>query len=1145
MDPYNIPGVDSAYNPQADLQNTVAAVAPLATTYHSQNGFSTVPGQFQTPTAPSQGVLPAFWGKVESIAGQTGSLLKEGASFVGHSLQDMAIAPVHFAESIGGAFSSQVTANNLQKQQDAMDTRLNSILTSYKSGNLSKDSYLKALDSWNFDNNQLSKQLGDFSSQISGQKTDLVKSAINTAGDVVTVMTLGLTSPVIVEGTQSAATLLDSASQLTSSAQIIGKLAADQAAWKTVSPLAQTAIKIATQQTLEAAGKQATATQVGRSVAARLLLQYPLTYNALSGTGQQLYQELDNNKYGDAVKTAAFNAALLFSGGVIGWGLKYAGKGLKALSVAAGLRPGGMLDALSAQAGNGDKLALGKIAAQQVQNGNEADVKSMIVALESNLKRTNGNIPQAVNNIVGHLEQYIGWGSLKNMTHQQLWDNMVNYWKHAEGLQKLKAAGEIAGVSANDSRAIVPGRFTTQDKNLIAEAVTKGDVTGTQTVEQRLQAWQDFKQANPNIAAANNPNVDKQIIHLIRTTDNPEQLHTSINSIKTQVGLDGIPKDYAAKMAKDGYVAIIPQAHNLPVVPFAETSGKLATNGAQGDFFVHSAAPVPVLSWMGTFLVKAGLSPETAQTRVQDIFTGNFQRALGSDLNSLKLQGDTAEQTVNDTLGKLYNYMKAPTGGMKVFGKYVPISDMRQLSTHDIMRALDISKSDAKNVQGAIMQAYLDVPRSIAGLGDKVISANFKYNPAAKIYSRVQGALRFSWNPIFEQGRLPLKAEILAQMETGGKFPTVAGTNTFMKMFFPGQYKEIDGIVNNPKFRELLPGGLGGEAAASTGTTVGQAAHYPTNALRPVAGLIRSMANRVGMDVNTYIDQNPEDVQNAIQSLLHYDKNNSFLNSPMAKTLNLAFFPFRFNVKVTTYMAKFLAKQPPIVQYAVVKGMMDAHQFLNSPQGQAWYSQHSDAIGLFKYFSPIETISTISNALGLKHDSVGQYGELGGLPFGWIPQMTDSAGLTHFGQAYVNPKTGVIAKDYVPTSMYGAANSAIQDLLGSLFTYPGATAGLPSKGKIERSIVGGLLPGSSKDFNPTEPSNVTPQEQQFSQTVQSLNGGQPTTTSTTNSADTSIKVPKQSSPSVMPKLKSTSAPKKKKADFTPQLLPGQSKLGQL
>lgn len=1137
MDPSSVQAFGQ-FNAQADLNTQVSNLAPLATTWHGVAPGT--PAQFAAPTSTtSQGVLPAFWGKLESIGSETGHLAEGAASFVGRAAVDMVEAPYKAGEGIAKGVLDRIQGDSMQTQSQQLSDRLDSLVSSYKSGDISSKEYTQGMKEFTQDSTNLQHDLTNFQSQVGGDQANTVKAAIGTASDLVTVLTLGIASPTVLAANRAAATTLDGATELAQGASIISKLANSEEDFAKFAPLSQQVLKIATTQVLQAAGKQATATQISKAVAVNLLLKYPLTYNALDGTGQQVYKQLDNNQYGDAVKTIAFNAALLFSGGPIGWGLKNATRLAKATSVAAGLRPGSILDELSSRIGNGDRRALAGIAQNLVKNGNESEVKNMVVALESNLARAGGNPSQAVNLIVDHLENYVSWGSLKNATHQDVWDNLTNYFKHAEGLQQLKVSGQIEGVASDDARAVVPGRFAVEDKNAIAAAVSGDGESG----------WSAFKQANPNSAAANNVNLDKQVTHIINTIKDPSARGEAIRSIPAQFGLDGIPKEYAKQMAKDGYIAIVPKSHNLNVVPFADTSGKLATSGAEGDFFTKAAAPIPVLKSIGAALTWAGLSPEVASQRVSTVFNQTFTDNLAKSGVTV-LQGDTKEQAANDILQKLSNYMKAPTGGTKVFGKVLPISDMRQLSTQDVMRALNVSKEEAKSVQNAIMQAHLEVPRQIAGLGTKIMDRNFKYNPLAAPYSRVQGAARFAWNPVFTQGRLPIKAEILAQMQTGGKFPTIAGTNTFMKMFFPGQYRELDAVANDSAFKKLMPGGFGGEASDSTGFT-NTGSKFGINTLRPVAGVIRDMANNMGIDTKTLIEQYPEKVSDAAAALLHYDHNASFLNSPMARTLNMAIFPFRFNVKVATFTAKFLAKQEPAIQYAAVKGIMNANAYLKSPQGQAWYSQNADAIGLFGYFSPLETISVISNALGLKHDSVSQYGELGGLPFGVIPQILDSAGLTHFNQAYVNPKTGVISSNYVPKSAYGAANAAIADLLGALYTFPGAVAGLTSKGTIDRTIAGGILPGSSKDFNKVAPTNVTPEQQQFANTVQSLNGTTPNTPSavTTAPLQPGVNVPAQSSPLTTPNpnksIKATKSPAKKKADFTPALLPGQTALGQL
>ena len=323
---------------------------------------------------------------------------------------------------------------------------------------------------------------------------------------------------------------------------------------------------------------------------------------------------------------------------------------------------------------------------------------------------------------------------------------------------------------------------------------------------------------------------------------------------------------------------------------------------------------------------------------------------------------------------------------------------------------------------------------------------------------------------------------------------------------------------------------------------------------RSIAALISTQADKVGMNVTDFIHNFPHEVADTVQTIAQYDRHNSVLNSPLMRTLNLAFFPLRFETKVATIMATNLAKTSAMTQFAVIKGLYNADNWLKSPEGQAWYSKNSDLLGLLKYFSPLSTMSTVAQLLGGRAGSVGAYGELGGLPFGWITQTLDASGLTHFGTEapLVSSKTGEVVPAEVPTNVRGQLQLAIEDFIGGLYTYPGSTAGLPSKTGIDRSVVRAIMPGASKsDFNAVTPP-ITPEQEQYQKVVQQQNG-----TMLPPSAhpvpqpglQPGIKMPATPTDATTPLSKkgsaSGSAKKKTKAEMTPQLLPGQTTLGQL
>jgi hypothetical protein len=239
--------------------------------------------------------------------------------------------------------------------------------------------------------------------------------------------------------------------------------------------------------------------------------------------------------------------------------------------------------------------------------------------------------------------------------------------------------------------------------------------------------------------------------------------------------------------------------------------------------------------------------------------------------------------------------------------------------------------------------------------------------------------------------------------------------------------------------------------------------------------------------------------------------------------------------------------------------MMRFHGWINSSEGQAWYAKNAQAISFFEYITPMSELNSVFEALvpGQNH-ALGNFGQLGGLPFGWIPQLLDSEGITHFSPPAVNSNDGAIYGNYIPTTSRGQVAVAIQDLLGNMFTWPGASLGLPSKGKATAEVAFGLLGGSrTKDAQYVTPpeSSLSPQEQTYQQTIQQLagtapgggqapQGGAPGQTPPIGD----ISVPAQHSPVETPPRTSSnsgSGGHLKKSQFKPALLPGQSELGQL
>jgi hypothetical protein len=421
----------------------------------------------------------------------------------------------------------------------------------------------------------------------------------------------------------------------------------------------------------------------------------------------------------------------------------------------------------------------------------------------------------------------------------------------------------------------------------------------------------------------------------------------------------------------------------------------------------------------------------------------------------------------------------------------------------------------------------LDVPLATRGLGDKVVDAASNI-PLFRSYLRVQGAGRFAWNPVFS-GKLIAKTEAASQGLSGGKVPVM-----FENILGRGPAIESTrSLLRDAGTFESAPAHFGevagGSEAVADGSAVGANLTHKLLPMqeRSIAGMVNKMADKVNMSPSQFMEYFPTEVRDTTQLIAQYDRNSAFLHSPLVRTLNFAFFPFRFEYKVASIMAKSLAQTDTLTQVAVINGLMNAHNWLNSPEGMAWYQQNSTVLKLVNYFTPTTTLSTAGEMLsGLSHDdwrtTVGAW-ELGGLPFGWIPQILNDEGI-NLTPGYVNPQSGVPLPKQIPNSSKAQLQTAIGDLIGSLFTYPGAEVGLTSKTQVDKFIGGALTGGQAKksEFTPTPPT-LGAQQQQYSQTIQDANQ-QPGQTQQPVQAPDSTQIPMAGSGTAAPAYKN-GAPK--------------------
>lgn len=1128
-----------------DLTGDITSMQGFSGIYHS----SPVVSPYEAPNAaPAGSNLDQFFGKVGSIFKEGAHLLESAPVWAARQLATVAKGTINLPAALAHVPVDIYHTINYSSQSQGLSDRMDQLMKEYKSGMINASEFKSGVDSWTKDSNLLSEKLAGQLTADKSHSNQFLQDIIATTTAITTIATGGLAGLGAAAGESEAASLAgfltsNAARDFMSPAEItISKLANDAALTKLLPTGVQSGLKGAVTDTFLRAGADMTSKQIARATAINLAIKYPLAFNYLTGTANQVVDELNSGKYWGTVKTIGFNMALLFAGGPIGQALKYGGKGLSAFSGKM-LGSTSFIDELSKAAGwdsNAIYMAI---------KDNPDLIKSFQALEATNVKAESGRVIDAAYRIVNGLK--VEAPDIFQGTPESFVKDVHNWAQD----QKAVTDWATAKFGAVKARQYVLGRWSAKTANWAFSQLTQPGVKGEEyNSEKVLQQWQQLKHMNPDAAYSNSDNLDKQVTHIIKDSKSFEELHTRGTAIKARLEVDGVPKDLAKRLADNGHLIIAPthleapfvEGKNPLVTKFAGETGAVGKNVGGEQFFQKAVEPVPVLREVGNLLTRLGLSPEKAQQSVSQVFNDRLVENLkGSGIRNLEgvpLDGNFIRSRLADTMNEINSH------GYQL--NHIPLMDMRQLTTKEIAKSLNITNQQAKEVAGVLADTMREVPASIKGLGNKLTDAIMSVNAGGKVslggYLRLQGTGRFAWNPFFKM-KASYKYEALAQAAAGGKFPTIQGTNKILGLLFPGRYAEIRATAKDLQDSGLMGSGFAAEAASDTAAGTGITTARLTESHRLTIGsLVMSMADKQGMTAKQFITNFPDEVKNVTEAILHYDPNSRFLNSPLARTLNFVFFPFRFDMKVATAMAKTLGRQDALTQVAVIHGMFQAHQFFTSTEGQIWYQQNADVIGLLEYFTPVAELKVVAALGNIKDESVGSFGELGGLPVGFIPQILAAEGLWNPSTPYVNPKTGLPGAQYIPATDKAKLATAVSSLIGSLFTWPGSTAGLPGKAKNMAAATRALTGSKQADWNVVPETNLTPQQQSYIKAIQAIKS-QSSAPSPNTSDQTTIVQPTESgtaTPIYTPSQKRSSS-KVKKINEPLQLLPGQTQLGQI
>lgn len=819
--------------------------------------------------------------------------------------------------------------------------------------------------------------------------------------------------------------------------------------------------------------------EIAKATASKLLIKYPLTYHMAFDDTRAVFDSLSKGDMAGATGRLALASTALLSGPISAavQGVKKFGINAKAVTFGRN----SFIDELSSRAAGGNRAAFANIVNgfKKSDPKRYEDTMRWLKSVEAmNLYTSRGDVKLAADNISDWFFRH--GNDISKLSPQQVFDNLEKYGRALDAAHFDLRHGLIAGITPDQFSQVLLGRFDRTVRDELAEAIAKAG-----TKEEALKLLDGA--VDNNIAWTHNDSLYRAVRNAVSGSETVEAAARTIKAIDAQKAVGKGWSRSTRKLFKDGgYIPIIPKRITDSPYIQPEAAGKLTSNFLEGDDIIQAVKPLPGLEQVGGLLRKVGLSPEDTSATVNKLVRDQMDETLKAiDLPNVPI-GESKGAWVRT---KLSEYME----GLPQFpGRKLPAQDARTLTITEMQEALGrggnkVSRESARAVQRAVLDSYTALPMSLRGLGDKIVDYAYAINPIQRAYARVQGAFRYSWNPFFRLQEIS-ETEILSQALTGGKTPSYFGANRVIDMFFKKTANQIDDAVRLLDDRRVFSGTLGGQAADEA--VIGRlTANLTKTQKRSLAGMALKLAERQGKTLDQLLNDDYEQIADALRVVVQYPRRGG-LNSPLARTLNVAFFPMRYNAKVAGLAATALAKQSPAVQLAVVNGMMDFRNWLQSDEGIQWQSDNQDAIQLFKWITPYNSIEYAMRLLnGNKPESIGELGQLGGLPFGLITQMLDSQTDFEVNTPYVDLKSGKVIPEYVPESQKARAVTAVQDLINMLFTYPGRLIGLPGKNEIIRKGVRSFVPVDNSEYKITIPEDrLTPTQQRQIEVIEDYRG---------------------------------------------------------
>lgn len=1080
---------------QAQVNALAQAMAASRTASGSMTvGDQAIQRQQPTVEAPKQkrlGFAGQIIDKASKVATQTPRVLGQIAKSIGgFAAKEVAELPGEIYRTAtrvvptmtGGGLYNDVAIH--QKGIEALDKAQSEIVNSYKSGRISKEEYSTAL-------RDLSKGYQDLSadSKVIQANADPTRAAEDFVDTALLLTTFGI-GKVGSAAVRPTGAFLGGAGEKTLALATKVNLGIEDALKKIPGSYFE---KLLADPATGAVVKQTLGGNVKEGLT-KLLIKYPLTYHMTFSDIGKIAGDLGRGNLGGAATTALLDATVLLSGpiGAAFQGIKRLGLSTKG----ALFGRGSAIDELSgllfqdraAIASHINDLKLSNPAAYDRAVGEEGWLRSWQAM---NLHTAKGDPREAAQGIVRFFDSQ---GGYRPQSAEELFKSLEGYGETLKGVHNDIKFNLVDNVPMDKRGEVLLGRLDQSARDQLAADILKvgAPKKGTKLVDAkaRIKAFLEGAAEN-NVAWAHSETLMTRLNEIVDSATSVSKIGRAIKDIDAQAMIGkGWSKETRALFKEHGYVPIVPKRITDSRYIAPDKAGKVTSNFIDDAANIDQAvAPLPGFERLGSALRRAGLSPEDTNASANRMLHDNLNNAL-ADIEIPKMLGEDKATWVKK---QLRAYMDTLPTHPTLTVKNMVTQDARFLRADEVAKALGVTPDVARSVQKGLLQAYTSMPFAVRGLGDKLVDYAYSIPVTGALhraYSRVQGALRYSWNPFFRLQEVT-ETELLSQMLAGGKVPSYFGANKVISMFFKKTAKEIDDTVDLLKEKNVFAGTLTGEAADSQ--VIGRiSANMTKTQQKSLAGFALKIAKAKGIGIDELMGEHYDEVVDALRIVVQYPRQGG-INSPLARTINIAFFPTRYNLKVAGLAASVLAKQAPAVQLGVVNGLMDMKEWLKTDEGIKWQSDNQDAIQVWKWLTPYGNLEWAMNKLGGNvPDSIGEIGMLGGLPFGLISQMFDSQTDFELNTPYVDLRTGKVFPEYIPQTLKARGATALQDLIGLSFNYPGRLLGLPGKAELIRNGVKAFVPVDKGEYKIVSPEdNLTSTQKRQVEVIEGYRNADP------------------------------------------------------